>query len=63
MEDGWEVSSKEAKSLRPGLEGIMEVGSQALCGGWGEGCGEQERRPRASQALGLEGPAYESVAG
>lgn len=41
----------------------MEVGSQALRGGRGEGQREQERGPRAFQALGLEGPPYESVAG
>ena len=67
MGDGWEASSREARSLGPGLEGIMEAGCQALCGGEGEGQEEQERGPRAFQALGLEGPPqiheYKSVTG
>lgn len=51
----WEMG-RDARSLSPGLEGIMEVGCQALLAGVGEGQREQERGPGAFPALGLEGP-------
>lgn len=52
--DEWEVSRREASSLGPGLAGIREVGCWPW-GGVGEGQKEQERGPRAFQALQLEG--------
>lgn len=65
-EPGREVSSREARSLGPDSEGIMELGCQASCGG-GRGEREQEKGPGALQALGLVGcpqmPKCESVPG